>query len=321
MAQVIVGLLAIGLVLSIGAAQRRFRGTRSVFRAILVTYGTIVALLVFGEGYFRFVHADSEGLLAKNNWIARYWRENSHGYRDGEWSESDWSGNITIAAVGDSFTAGWGIAEPLDRFTDVLAGELGSDYRLFNLGVSGTSTFEQAEIVRSLPADPDVVLWQYFLNDIEYTLLRSGLYEAPPPAPEITQESYLANYLFARFTAGFDTRYWERLYAGYDSPAIWQLHAQEISDFASAVRERGARLVLVIFPNMADPVGGIAYVDRVAQAAAEVGVEEILKLFDAAAAMPLAERIVSPRDAHPSIDFHHYVGERLAHEFFLNPSG
>ncbi|MBK8026139.1 MAG: SGNH/GDSL hydrolase family protein [Chloroflexi bacterium] len=318
MLALVLGVLGCGIVFSIGGLQHRWKRLRSVFRALLVSYGTLVLLLVLGEAYFRFIHADSEGALAKTNWIARYWQENSHGYRDSEWSADAWSGKVTVAAVGDSFTAGWGIANPADRFTDILAQSLGEGYRVFNLGLLGTSTVEQTDTVRMLPVAPDIIIWQYFLNDIEYTLLRLGLYEAPPSANPITQDSYLANYLYSRVTAGFDAHYWERRYAADDNPSVWRAHEQEIIEFVTSAQERGSRLILVIFPNMADPYRSIAYVDRVADAAASAGVEEVLKLFDAADAMPLNERIVSPRDAHPSVAFHHYVGERITHEFFLN---
>jgi hypothetical protein len=39
--------------------------------------------------------------------------------------------------------------------------------------------------------------------------------------------------------------------------------------------------------------------------------QNIIKLFDAAAAMPLNERVVSARDAHASVAFNKLVGDML----------
>ncbi|MCC6802930.1 MAG: hypothetical protein IT319_08600, partial [Anaerolineae bacterium] len=61
----------------------------------------------------------------------------------------------------------------------------------------------------------------------------------------------------------------------------------------------GARLIVVIFPNMQDPVRSIAYVDRVAQVFEARGQRDILKLYDEVAAWSPQDIIVSPRDGHP----------------------
>ena len=73
---------------------------------------------------------------------------------------------------------------------------------------------------------------------------------------------------------------------------------------------------MVIFPNLQDPVGSIAYVDRVAQAFETRGQTEILKLYDLVAAQAPNEVIVSPRDAHPSVNLHHLVGGMIYEQFF-----
>jgi hypothetical protein len=79
------------------------------------------------------------------------------------------------------------------------------------------------------------------------------------------------------------------------------------------VKQKGAKLIVVIFPNMLDPFHSVPYVDRVAQAFGAYGIENgaIVKLFDAAAAMDLSQRVVSARDAHASVAFNQEVGDML----------
>ena len=96
------------------------------------------------------------------------------------------------------------------------------------------------------------------------------------------------------------------------------MHKQEIEDYIDYVDSIRARLIVVIFPNMLDPVRSIPYVDRVAQVFEERGHNDILKLFDQAAAWSPQDRMVSPRDTHPSVAFHHLVGDLLYQQFFAH---
>ena len=109
---------------------------------------------------------------------------------------------------------------------------------------------------------------------------------------------------------------WEFYYAAYDNPYIWDIHKAEIKRLVETINATGARLIVVIFPNMVDPVASIPYVDRVEQAFAEFGVTEVLKLTDEAAAWALPERIVSHYDSHASVGFNHRVGQMLYERFF-----
>ncbi|MCC6612896.1 MAG: SGNH/GDSL hydrolase family protein [Anaerolineae bacterium] len=319
MAALLAALAAIGLCLLAGVVQRRWRRLRKISQGLLVSYLTVMLLLGAGELYFRYFYADTEGRLASNNWMDRYWQVNAWGYRDREWTAADWQGKTTVAIAGDSLTAGWGINDPADRFSDVLATHLGADYAVFNLGVPGTSTPEQLDALKALPVQPNIVILQYFLNDIDYASLSQGLNLNIVDTPEIARESHLANFLYARLTAGFDAHYWQARYAAYDNLVLWDVHERELNAFADYVDSIGARLIVVIFPNLQDPVTSIAYVDRVAQVFEARGVTDILKLYDVAAAWPPEDVIVSARDAHPSIALHHYVGDTL-YELFFQPS-
>jgi hypothetical protein len=299
------------------ARQRRWQKLRSVGRGLLVSYITVLLGLGAGEIYFRYFYADTGGRLASNNWMARYWQLNASGFRDRDWAAADFAGKTTVAVVGDSFAAGWGIPNPADRFSSVLADRLGSAYAVFNLGVPGYSTPEELDALRHSPdPTPDVVILQYFLNDIDYAALTLGLEMKAPPLPEIAQESYLANFLYSLGVEGFGQAYWQAEHASYDNSAIWGVHAQELNDFVDYVERIHARLIVVIFPNLQDPLRSIAYVDRVAQVFQARGQDNILKLFDEADAWKQQDLLVSPHDGHPSAAFHHRVGDLLYEQFF-----
>jgi lysophospholipase L1-like esterase len=323
MLPILLGAAAVGALLIALTAQRRWRMVRAAASGLLISYSVLALFFGAAELYFRYVFAESENVitLAAQNWLARHWQTNSLGYRDRDWTPADWEGKTTVMVLGDSFAAGWGIENPADRFPDVLAARLGDDYVVINLGRYGTSTPEQLALMRAHPLQtPDVVILQYFLNDISYAGLSLGLLPTPEPLPAWARESYLGNFIYARAFASWVRAddWWQWNYDAYDNVGIWSVHRAEIEALIDHVEAVGARLIVVIFPNLLDPVRSIAYVDRVAQVFEARGHTDILKLFDAAAAWNPRDLMVSARDTHPSPAFHRYVGDELYARFFAS---
>jgi lysophospholipase L1-like esterase len=324
----IVIVAGIGALLIALAVQQRYRRAQSVARGLIISYAVFVLALAAGEAYLRWGYAESrmEFGLHGQNWANKYIERNSLGFRDREWTAAELDARTSIFVLGDSFTEGWGLNSPADRYTDVLQNLLGDDYAVVEIAKAGQATYHQTENLESHPYQtPDVVIWQYFLNDIEVAAKSNGMqwdFDVPSAAP-IVNESYLASFIYWRtnyeklFRNIHDGRTeWEFYYAAYDNPYIWDIHRQEIERLIDAIEARGARLIVVIFPNMLDPVGSIPYVDRVAQAFEARGITEILKLTDEAAAWGLPERIVSNVDSHASVAFNRRVGQLLYEQFF-----
>jgi hypothetical protein len=320
------GLLGIGLL----TAAARKTPLRQIASGLLVSYITITIILGAGELYFRFIYADTMGhcfTLSCQNWTNRYWHLNSLGYRDREWTPNEWQGRNSVLVVGDSFTAGLGIDNPADRYSDVLGALLGDEYVVMNLGEIGSATPAQLENLQSYPVtNPDVVIWQYFLNDIEHAALSLGYHPdfvlIPPHG--LIDESYLLNYVFWRAYLGFNAQsmgrtHWDWNYAQYDNFVVWDIHRAELQAVIDYLNSINARLIVVIFPNMSEPYRSIAYVDRVAQVFYDGGHTDVLKLFDAAEAFPIEQRVVSAFDPHASAAFNRYVGQTLYEQYFQDP--
>jgi len=329
----LVGLFAlIGVALLVLVLWPRTSRLRSVARGLLVSYLTLLLMVGAGELYFRYAYTDSGWMftLAHQNWQDRYWQENSEGFRDQEWTPTDWQDRTTLVILGDSFASGWGVNNPADRFGDVLAARLGPDYAVINRSKPGLSTPQQLDVLRDYPPDePDIVLLQYFLNDIELASASvSRFWEAEFPDPRqlpwLIRESHLFNFLYwrlysltASINTTFEGSYWDWQYATYDDATIWEIHKQQLEDFIDGVEALGAELYVVIFPNMEDPVGSIPYVDRVRFVFEERGYSDnVLTLHDELATWDPVEAVASPRDAHPSAAFHRRVGEMIAARFF-----
>ena len=330
MLAVIVIYLLGGLALLMAARQKRQPRLRNIAAGLIVTWLTVGLIAGTAEACFRFAYAASDTpmqwTLAGQNWIARYMHPNSLGFRDREWTSAELAGKTVIFAVGDSFTEGWGIEDPAARFPDRLQALLGSDYAVVNLGKGGSSTLHQTQFVMDYPhATPDIILWQYLLNDIDVAAVSNGYtWESPIPLerPAFIEESHLANFIYWRlfrqgmFNSPQGIPQWEWLYGAYDDSYIWGIHAGEIARMAEYADSIGARLITVIFPNMEDPVRSVGYVDRVEQHLASLGHTDVLKVTDLAAAMPVDERLVSHADAHPSVAFNAAVADTIYTRFF-----
>ena len=321
----LIAALLIGLIV-----QKRWPKARRIAGNLLVSYVAVVIVLGGAELFMRTAVADSatpmQWTLAGQNWMRRYIQRNSLGYRDRDWTPEELSAKTTVLVVGDSFAEGWGIENPADRFSDVLGQMLGEEYAVVNLGIGGTSTLDQLQILEKYPyQQPDMIIWQYLLNDIYVAAESNGdPWNVPvPDVPALAQESHLVNYLYWRlYTPNLyrdpntGQTQWEWLYSAYDNAYIWDIHRAEIDRLIGYAESVDARLITVIFPNMEDPMGSIPYVDRVAQAIEARGHTDILKLFDAVASWTPEARLVSNRDAHPSAAFNRYVGEQLYEQFF-----
>jgi hypothetical protein len=328
----LLGAIAFFGILIAFTVQKNSKRSSSIASGILVSAITVFLMLGIGEIYYRFFYADSGWgfTLAHKNWESRCWHLNEAGFRDPDWQTSDFEGRTNIAVVGDSFASGWGVCNPEDRFGDVLATQLGDDYTVMNLGEPGTSTPQQLEHLKETPITPDIVILQYFLNDIELasaSVSRMWVDEfvTPPNPGSIAAETYLGNFAYwaiypltRTVNATFEGSYWDWEYATYDNFEIWQIHERELSDFIDYVESIDAELYVVIFPNMLDPVRSVPYVDRVRFVFENRGyTENIMTLYDEVAGWDYSQPlVVSQHDAHPSIAFHHFVGELMFERWF-----
>ena len=147
------------------------------------------------------------------------------------------------------------------------------------------------------------------------------------------EESYLANFLYWRyqpvFQDGFGIGYipatgqtmsfWQWIYVTYDNYVVWEIHQQEILATLDYIENTGARLIVLIFPVLTDPVGSVPYVDRVAQFLEAQGITEIMRLYHEVAYFgSIQSVVVSERDPHPNAAFHRYIGEEIYRRFFAS---
>lgn len=232
---------------------------------------------------------------------------------------------LRIACVGDSFTYGYGVPEGEswpDHLRELLSElELPHPVEVLNCGVNGFHSADERRYLEHLvlPWDPQIVVWQYFVNDSS----RRGLDEDLPPAqgdslppsrrprllPWIEPTGRLAG-LRARsrlLDLLCDRAYRSHgllaiaLEAPYDDghPALVRVR-MSITSANRLVRERGGHMLVALYPHLVAVGEGLASDGPYAKVGAMLR-EKDVPLVDASPAFrgqPLAELRNSVLDYH-----------------------
>lgn len=316
--------LAISLTFNVAWLLRYvWTNNSSLFRRVvqnltLAVFAVIFTLLAL-ELFFKLFYAQTDGFdytLASKNWFERYWRTNSLGYRDIEWTPEQVAGRTKIMVLGDSFVAGHGVEREEDRFSNLLGQQLGDSYAVMNVGQTGASTKEEIQNALSYPYPPDIVIFAFYVNDIEDTAKAMG-YKRPAgqtQGPFPVDYSYAMNFIYWRlYRLGpqeWSDQYWNWLLSLYANPDIWQIYQQELLQIAEFMDQHHGRLIVVVFPNLAAVEESRPITSAVTQLYTEHHVP-VLDVTDLVADMAPADLIASPVDSHPNEWVHRLVAEKL----------
>ena len=331
-APVVTGLAARAYLRRVRAAAGGGRPRRAQLVAgnLLVLAFLVCLLALAGECWLRFVYdaTDSFGLLrTTDRWMARHYHDNNQHVRD----DVDYDiglvpkGLRRVTFVGDSFTAGHGIANVGDRFANrVRAARPGWQVHVF--AVNGLDTGQELAIVDDeLPHESggryryDVVVLVYCLNDVadimpEYEAIRARL------APRLGRGVLARNsYLFdaLRFLSLVWSEpelqaYYPSVGAAYEGPT-WDLQRERLKKVHAAVESRGGRLAVVTFPFLAELGREYRFRDihrRLAEFWRAEGVPalDLLPAFDG---RDPRELTVGRFDAHPNEASHALAAEAV----------
>ena len=296
---------------------------------LLISIVTLFFCFFTAEIYFRYFYSESDGLgitLAHKKWGDKYWKPmNSLGFRDKEWSNKDLVGKKVIEVIGDSFVAGHGIKNIGDRFPDILAKKLGSEFAILNISNPGWGTKTELFVFKYFPLMPDYVIWSYFPNDILGVARKYGRsppYEVTIPKGllgNIINSSYFLNYCYwniFRITKLSDeySKWLQELYA---DPAIWNVHKEELELVCELAKSKKTKLIVILFPFLTKKVKSDLILDKVKEIFKNNNVP-VLDVSTIINNLKEHELTVSKIDAHPSIIVHKLVSESL-YDIVLNP--
>ncbi|MBD2700781.1 SGNH/GDSL hydrolase family protein [Spirosoma sp. BT702] len=279
----------------------------------------LIVLLVFIEIGFMFVSQSQEGgiTLASKIWFERYWPPMTGDYRDDV--KTDTVGKKKVLIVGDSFTAGHGLKRAEERYGNVVAQKLGTQqYVTYNLGISGSDTRDEFARLTKFGVKPDVLVLQYFPNDIEKVARDHGLIpDAFRPYSDIPRafqslfiKSYLLNYLYWQFPHGNFSPFDVYARKAYGTGAIINDHLSDLNQFITYAKLHNAQLYVVLFPFSHNLEKTSEYVKPVVQffQLNNIPVLEVGKLIGD---IEPNDRVVGRNDGHASAVVNQRVGDAL----------
>ncbi|MFN8260530.1 MAG: SGNH/GDSL hydrolase family protein [Chitinophagales bacterium] len=189
-------------------------------------------------------------------WMLKYWNPiNGNGFRDDAKPQD--SGKRTIFFIGDSFTAGHGIEDVSDRYSDLFKASR-IDCNVYNLGINGIGTQKELDILKSAPVKPAIVFWQYFFNDIDELLLAYDYAFSFTPYREnnvwirkITKGSFFFNYLYWSIPHEDASAYLRALEKGIRNKELIKQHLSDCDAVITYCKDNDIKLVLLSFPLFA----------------------------------------------------------------------
>lgn len=287
----------------------------------------LLSLAILGlESYYRF-WCDTTDWHAVNRvsarWLARHYQMNRSGFRDNvaDYPMQRTDGKRRITFLGDSFTAGFGIANVDDRFANLIRTRK-PEWEIQVMGVDGFDTGDELATVQAalkIGYQFDEVVLVYCLNDItdivpEWQAAHVRIYRRGNLGFLCTH-SFCFNAWYFDLLARFDpdiARYGRLILDAYNGP-LWSKQQERLTTFRNLIQGSGAHLRVVTFPLFQKLGPGYEYVSihkKLEDFWRESGVPhlDLLGLYESHAQMKL---IVNSHDTHPNERAHALAADAI----------
>lgn len=290
---------------------------RLIFGNALVFLCLLGLLAIIAETYFRFIaiQTDSFGMsLPARRWFALHTKLNSLGCRDKEWSRQKTAGTHRIAFMGDSFTYGWGIENPENRFSDLVQARFdaakATAVEVMNVAKPGWGTGDEIQPLIDMIEvfEVDEVILCHVPNDIEKLLPRTNEFDPiRPPAPVFfnLESSPLLDFLYRRiYLPRVPTvyHYHDWLADGYADSVIWKRQCAYFDRIVEQCRQHRVTIRVALLPFLRTQ--GVKFdqtrVHQQIRAYFETQHVPIVDLLPAIKAQAVEKLVVNSMDSHPN---------------------
>jgi hypothetical protein len=297
---------------------------KGILTGILITVTTIVVLVSLGEWYLRlfYITTDGYGFTSMNYWWYQNFglaQDNSLGYRDAE-PIADSPTLVRVAVLGDSFAMGHGINNREDVFAQRLEESLGESYDVNLIADSGRDTDLHLPFLEQYPYPPDILIYSYYLNDIDYLLSEERNPDAnftfiqDERTENFVRTFFLPNYIYynlLQFTSSQRAGgFVNTLFSAYEDDTLWQEHQFRLNQMIDYAEANNIPMIVLLWPHLTAIEQSQAALQRVRDVYAARGIPlvdmtPILRDYDP------AQLIVNRFDAHPSILAHQLAAQAL----------
>ena len=305
-------------------------GPLRLFGINLLVFAFLVSLVFLPlETYYRFLADRSDGLntsRVSQRWFLRHYHLNNVRQRDDvDYAAAIETGKRRLTFLGDSLTAGHGVADVENRFGNRVRRAIGATWEVQVLAQNGFETGEEIDAVRSLARigyQFDVVALVYYPNDIRDLIpdwnaeIARFLLDAQSGEPAWLRRSMFADVVYWRARAALEPalgRYHDVLLEAYASGA-WEIQRKRLLELRDLCRAERASFVVVTFPflELLGPEYRFGAVhDQLDRFWNEAGVPhlDLLHTFDGRSP---SELVVHQSDAHPNEEAHRLAAEAIA---------
>jgi lysophospholipase L1-like esterase len=294
--------------------------SKSILANVVTVVVPLLVTLIFLEIIFMFVPQSHEGVLSKASqiWWEKYWHPvNALGYHDKEVTKA--SGKKQILVIGDSFAAGHGLENVSERFSDQLEEKLGIPQNtVYNLGVSGADTRDEAKRLKEFPVKPDVIVLQYFPNDIEKVGREKGLSlsgtapyaDLKGPVTGLIKRFYLPNFIYWQLPHASFSTFEKFVQTAYTDTTILNAHLRDLSQMIAYRDSTKAKMYVVFIPFLFQLDKSASYTKPVEDYLRSKGVT-VVSINDGIKNIPEKERVVGKNDGHGSKTLNTLIAGRL----------
>jgi hypothetical protein len=313
------------------AASREARASwpRVAAGNLLLLATLVLAILLGFETQLRFFHDASDGdnrTMISRRWFERHWTHNNFGVRDSiPYELARPADRRRITFVGDSFTAGHGLADVEGRYANLLR-RAHPEWEIHTLARPGLETPDEAQLLRSLLRrgyELDVVVLAFYVENVGRFVpeLREYFAHAADPLPRPVQ--FLLEHSYAIDTFAYRAQahwmnaqgYWSHEYLEAYAGEPWRRQQQALQSFAALVERNGGRFAALTFPMLDDVEGRREIAQRIDAFWQAAGVPH-LDLLGVLEGHPSRELVANPHDAHPG-PLAHELAARAIERFLL----
>lgn len=290
---------------------------------LLVFVFLLSPILLFGEVYYRFFYdkTDSFGLTkVYSEWFRRHYHFNNYGMRDSILYTLKPIGKKRVTFIGDSFTAGHGVANVEDRFANRLRA-MRPDLEIHVFAVNGWDTEIEMVNLQKMKQDgyqTDQMVLVYTLNDIadlipEWGAILDRIYSMQTGF--LVKHSYFVNTLYFCHFAASDpdiSDYYGFVLKAYEGP-LWEKQQEHLTLIKDFLAEEGIDFCVVTFPFLQEIGPDYPYREihkRLDGFWKQLGVAH-LDLLETYEQFRAEDLIVNRRDPHPNEYAHSIAAEEI----------
>lgn len=293
---------------------------KGVLANVVTLVAPLVVTLIFLEIIFMYVPQSHEGVLSKASqiWWQKYWHPvNALGYHDREVVNEPGKKNILF--VGDSFSAGHGLENVEDRYSNIIAKKLGSEkYSVYNIGISGADTREEARRLKEFPVKPNTIVLEYFPNDVEKVGREKGLSlegtepyaDLRGPMAMLVKRFYLPNFIYWQLPHASFSTFEKFVQTAYTDTTVLNAHLRDLDQMIEYRDSTNSEMYAVFVPFLFQLEKSGGYTKPVEDYLRSKGVK-VVTLTEEIAKVPEKNRVVGKNDGHASAEVNAIIAEKL----------